>query len=328
MGDKEFQFGNDALDARRAGVDVVLTKLSIGIAPDQELVGDRLLQALPQKLSHVKLAAYGTEAWRMIDDQVGDFSRARRVDISMGTISIEVDGHALINPVSDRQQQEAQLGPLQFDLEARALYVLKQRQLLRREKLQADLATTVAAYTASHAIDVNAASHLWSDNANDPLIDLFPLIEQTIPDDSGRRPNTIVFGHQVWAKFLQNTFIRNKVYGQVNPGAIPTEAQISSILGIANVLVGRAVSKTEAAVNTKLWGNNVVLAFVPPTAGEEIPGYGYTVEQQIFGDASEAVVRIRDEEMGTSGGWLIKRSALYTPVITFKDAGALLYNCT
>ena len=36
-----------------------------------------------------------------------------------------------------------------------------------------------------------------------------------------------------------------------------------------------------AGVNTKLWGKNLGLLWVPPTAGKRIPAFGYTVEHDL-----------------------------------------------
>ncbi len=316
--------GTTALDARRTNIDRFYTGLSIGIAPDQLFIGDKILPVLMTPLSTEKIAAYGTEAWRMIDDLVGDFSMPARIDISMGKITIEVDGHALENPVSDRHQIESIRGPLQLDLETRALYVLKQRMLLRREKLQADLVQNPAVYTATtHVIDKNGAE--W-DTVVDPLDDIVTQVQLTIISGTGRMPNVFWCGAQVWAKLIQNAAIKNRIFGQFAPQSTPTTAQFANLIGVDAVLVGRAVSRSAAGVSTFLWGKNAGLAFVPPVAGQEVPAFGYTIEQSVFGNNSEAVNRIRDEHMGASGGWYLKRSHFYTPTITFKDAGTLFTN--
>jgi hypothetical protein len=316
------------LTDRRANVDVVLTNLSIGIPVDQDFIGDQLLPPIPVTLSTAKIPVWGTEAFRIREDKVGDYSEPDKLDISIDTTLLEVEGHALMAPVSRRHQQESLKGPLQIDLDMEALVTVKANMALSREKLQADLLTSTAIYGATHKVDVNGIAHLWDNPANNPLDDLVPMVQTTIPDDSGKVPNVLALGQQVWAKLLTNTALKEALVGTIAPTPSPDElkARLGSFLGLQKVLIGRALSKTAGGTNTKLWGKNAVLLYVPPTAGKRIPAFGYTVEQTVFGGASESVVRFPDEKMGASGGDWIKRSAFYTPASLFPNAGALFYN--
>lgn len=318
--------GTDALDARRAGIDAVLTNLSIGIPLEQDFIGDTLLPALKQPLSTVKMPVYGTEAFRIREDRVGDFSEPDKLDISIGTTTVSVDGHALEAPVSDRHQQESQRGPLRIDLERDALLTVVASMRLAREKMQADLVTSQSIYSADNKKDLNGLSLRWDDATVDPAEILIPMLETTVPDVSGKRPNVLWMGQPVWAALIQNPAIRNKVFGTTGPGGIPTMAQVAGVLGVDRILVGKAISRTVGGVVTKLWGKNAGVMTVASLAGFRQPSFGYTVEQTVFGGASEKVVKIRDEHMGASGGDWIKRSSFYTPVSVFPDSGALFYN--
>lgn len=325
--------GTNALDDRRGGVDVVLTNLSIGIPLDQDFIGDLLLPPLRQTLSKVDIPVWGTEAWRIREDRVGDYSQPDKLDISLGLTNVTVDGHALEAPVSDRHAQESQQGPLKVDLRFQALQTVVANMRLAREKMQADLMTSTSIYTAStNKFDLNttgvavASNHQWDNPANNPFDDIIPLMESNIPNGSGKRPNTFWMGQAVWAAFIQNQKVKDTIFGLNGPQGIPTLDAVAKIIGIDRILVGRAISKTAGGVVTKLWGKNAGLLYVPPTSGERVPAFGYTVEQTVFGGASEKVVTIRDEHMGASGGEWVKRSSFYTPVSTFADAGALLYN--
>jgi hypothetical protein len=326
--------GNNALDARRANIDVVLTNLSIGIPTDQDFIGDKLLPPLVQPLSVARIPVWGTEAFRIREDKIGDFSEPEKLDISVDTTLVEVDGHGLIGLVSDRQQIEAERGPLSYNLEAEVLQTVVSSMDLAREKLQADLVCSQAIYTGTNAkIDLNGTSAKWDDSNVDPTDNLITAIESTIPNASGKRPNVLWMGQEVWAALIQNPKLKNRLFGSLAGQPIPNAAQVASLLGLQSVLVGRAVSKVYsssavggAGANTKLWGKNAGVLYVPPTAGRRIPAFGYTVEQSVFGAASEQVIRIRNEKMGASGGEEIKRSTFYTPTSLFPNAGVLFYN--
>jgi hypothetical protein len=319
--------GSDALNDRRAGTDVVLTNLSIGIPVDQDLIGDSLLPSIPVKTSVVKIPVWGNEAFRIREDRVGDYGEPDKLDISVDTTLLEVDGHALEAPVSDRHEQEAAQSALSYDLKFEALQTIVSNMRLAREKMQADLLTSTAVYTtASHKKDLNGLSRLWSDNTVDPLEDIIPMLESTVPDDSMKRPNVFWMGQPVWAALMQNTKILDRLYGQIGPRGVPKPQNLADLLGIDRVAVGRAISKTAGGVNTKLWGKNAGLLWVAPTAGKRMPSFGYTVEQTVFGSSAEKVITYRKENMGASGGDIVKRSAFFTPTATFVNSGSLFYN--
>jgi len=324
--------GNAALDSRRA-IDAASTQISLGIKAEQTLVGDQLLPVLPLKLSKVNFPKFGTEAFRMIDDAVSDKSEAKRIDVAWDKFSLEIDGHSLMAPVSYRELNEAQNGPFSVDLEAEALYVLKQRMLLRREKLQADLVQNNSLYSATHKQDLNGTSSRFDDASVDPTAVVRPFVEKILPRACGHKPNTIVMGSDVWIGLIENPYIKNRIFGTTGPQGLVTETQVAGLFGVEKLIVGRAVTYAEPATDildttssTNLWGKNVILAWVPPTAGSKIPAFGYTPEQIVFAGGSELITRIEKPELGPTGGFMFKRSHMYTPALVFADAGAILYN--
>lgn len=336
--------GSNALDDRRASVDIVLTNLSIGIKPPSDFIGDALLPRFVQKLSEAKVPVFGTEAYRIRDDRLGDFSEPSKLDIQAGTTTINVDGHSLMGVVSDRHQREATQGPLNYDLAGHVLRTVTSQMLLSREKLQADLVTAAATYATANKVDLNAyglnadgsqqaGNHQWDNSSNDPIDDLVAAIESLIPDACGMRPNTVWFGQQVWAAIQRNQKVKDRIFGSTNPQGVVTQAAFQGVLGVDRLLIGRALSRTADATTygnggtvTKLWGKNAGVLYVPPTSGDIEPAFGYTIEQDVFQGASEQVKVIRDEKMGATGGDLIKRSAFYTPAALYPNAGMLFYN--
>lgn len=317
--------GTNALNDRRAGQNIALRNLSIGIPTDQDYIGDQLLPSLLVPISTVKIPVWGTEAFRIREDRVGDFSEPDKLDISIDTTTVEVDGHSFMGPVSRRQQAESMNGPLQIDLDFEVLQAIKAVMALAREKQQADLLTSTAVYGSTFKQDQNGLTRLWSDSTIDPIDDLVPMMETTLPDASGKRPNVLWMGQPVWAAIQSNTLIKDRIYGTGGPQGIPKVAQFADLIGIEKVLVGRAISKTPGGVNTKLWGKNAGLAYVPPTSGRRIPATGYTVEWAYNG-STEAIFKFPDEKMGSTGGDWLKRSSWYTPTLLFSGSSALFYN--
>lgn len=322
---RTIKLGTNALDDRRAGIDVPMTRLSIGIPADQDYIGDQILPVLTQPLSKATLAKFGNEAFRIRDDRVGDFAEPDKIDTSLDKVTVEVDGHALASPISDRQQQESIKGPLKVNLEQNAIATVNAQMALSREKLQADLVTSQSIYATAHKDDLNGIG--WDDSSIDPIDKILNALENVVPVDSGRRPNVFWMGQEPFYKLITNQKIRDRIFGTANAQGIPTAAQLGNLLGV-KVLVGRAIARADDTNQTvtKLWGKNAGLVYVPPVSGERVPAFGYTVEQTVFENSSQFVTRIRDEWMGASGGEWAKRSHFYTPASIFPAAGYLFYN--
>jgi hypothetical protein len=320
---------NQALSDRRAGLDVPLTTISLGIPTDQAFIGNTLLPSLMVPLSTATIPVWGTEAFRIREDKVGDFSEPDKLDVSLDKVTFEVDGHAKMAPISDRQQRESVMGPFKIDLDQQIVYTVRASMDLQREYAQSKLMTTTGNYSSTHRQDQNGLSRLWSDPTIDPMDDIIPMIETIIPNDSGVRPNTFWMGQEVWAALMLNPLVRVRIFGTTGPQPLPSAAQFGALIGIDRVLVGRTIGRAyngTTTTTTKLWGKNAGLTWVPPTAGTRIPAFGYTVEQSVFAGGSQSFIRFRDELMGASGGEWVKGASFYTPVELFPDAGALFYN--
>ncbi len=312
---------NAALDLRRMNVDRFLSQVSIGIAADQELIGDQLLPVLSQDLDKALIAKWGSEAFVITDDEVGDRGTPKPLDISTDKVTVTVEGHARMAEVAPREQNATQLAAFPYDLMARKLYAVKQAMMLRREYLQATLLQNSALWSGN----TGALTAKLGTPTSDPVPELIAKIDLAISDTSGRRPNTIMFAADAWANFRSLTKVRAQIMGLNNPQSFVTEAQVASFLGVDKVLVGRAVSRvaSSGALNTRLWTNTILLAWVPPVTGEEIPALGYTVEQKLFGGASMAVGKWFDQKPGVAGINFAKMAWLYTPALLFPGAGYL-----
>jgi hypothetical protein len=315
----------DVLRNRRVQVDTVLSTLSIGIKADQQYIGDLLLPPLPQDLDEAVLAKLGNEAFAMVDDLVDDWATPRAIDTSRDKLKITVDGHALTSPIGRREQLVAAKGPFRYDLAARKVYTVKSVMLNRREYLQAALIQNSGVYPVANVVDLVAAK--FSNNAIDPIPALALAVQDTAFIGIGQPFNTFWIASDAWFALVANTKVTTRIYGTVgSQPATVTQAQIASLLGVDRVIVGRAVLRDKAGVGTRIWTGKAGLLYVPPTSGEEIPAFGYTVEQRVFGSATEYVTVIDEPLKGAAGVYHVKRGAFYTPAVTFNAAGILYIN--
>ena len=337
---------NANLELRRLGVDRFLTQISLGIQADQDLIGDKLFPVLMQDYDQALIAKFGAEAFALFDDAIGDRGVPKKLDMSLSTVKIEVDGHAAMVDLTPREAKAAATAAFPYDLGQRKLYTLKQSMLLQREYNQAALAQNVTLYGSNYSdLSISSGANQFDNPTGDPISILKPVIEQDLADACGRMPNTLAFASNSWRAFITNPVVRKQFYGQVEPQGFPTTQQVANLLGVPNVIVGRAVTRNaDFTFNTRIWTNSAILAYVPPVAGQEIPSFAYTIEQNLFSGgfegapstedsiggsagASEIVSQWYEQKPGIAGLWQMKRGHLYTPALLFPAAGWLFENC-
>ncbi len=151
-----------------------------------------------------------------------------------------------------------------------------QRMLIRQEKQwAADFFTT-----GVWATDVVGGTDFtqWSDQTgSDPISDI-ELGKETILQNTGFLPNTLVLGYQVFRHLKEHPSILNKI--QFVREALIDEQALARIFGVRNLFVARAVENTAAEGATASFsfisGKNALLCYVEPNPGLLRPSAGYT----------------------------------------------------
>ena len=90
---------------------------------------------------------------------------------------------------------------------------------------------------------------------------------------------------------------------------------------IENIFIGRAIYSDAQNKFQRVWGNNIILAFVPSLTSKTQydPSYGYTVRKK---DA----LQIDEYEKEGNKVKYIRGTDIYTPFLVGPDAGYLLSN--
>ena len=190
---------------------------------------------------------------------------------------------------------------------------------LRLEKAQADLATNAANYAASNKTTLAGTSR-WSDlttGVSDPVNDI-EVAKDAVRQQIGREPDTVTLGASVLVKLRQHPKIIDRI--KYTGRDVPTLELLASLFGVQRVLVGKAVTATDAGVFSDVWGKSVVVAYTAmgTLADQGQPTYGYTyrlggypmVEQPYMDRNTKSwVYPVTDEVApviaGASAGYLI-----------------------
>jgi hypothetical protein len=234
-------------------------------------------------------------------------------------ISISMTEHDLEFPIDMRELSEAEL----LDFRQRGTTVTTEAVQLRLEKAAADVAQDTATYPTDNRVTL-VGGDKWSEpTTSDPLTDI-DLAKDTIAASVAKDPNVIIFGRDAWRVFRRHPKILALISGGGAPGApaVLTEEIAAKILNIKQVLVGNAIYLDAAGVTKRVWGDNVILAYVPETPPEQRsiyePAYGYTIRKtgnpqiDTYPDNGGKIEVVRYTDLlaqavvGAAAGYLIK----------------------
>jgi hypothetical protein len=124
----------------------------------------------------------------------------------------------------------------------------------------------------------------WDDYVNsDPITDI-DTYSETIEQNTGATPNTLVIGRQAWNHLRRHPLLLD-MYKHTGV-AILNEQQVADALDVETVVVGRATQRTSlegaaTAVQAYVWGKHALLLYVPPNPGLRVPSAGYTFAWKI-----------------------------------------------
>jgi hypothetical protein len=280
-------------------VDQVLTNISIEWPGNKNFIGSTLFPAVRVRKQTDKYYIYDREMWKVeaIDTRTPGGVAHEIPGRKLSTDQYYVQEHALSHAVPDEVRENADM-PLTPDADATEL--VTSRILLGREKAMKDMITTAANYHASNQATLVGTAQ-WSDysGTSDPIANMRTAI---------RRLHAILFedGSLVavipWLvmSFLEDhpDIIERIKYSE---RAVLTPEIVASVLGVQRVIVpgvgystaGMGVDASSANI-TYLWGKDVILAYVPATAGLRKMSTAYEFVQP-YGGTEQVVDRWRED---------------------------------
>ena len=228
-------------------------------------------------------------------------------------IDIFLTEHDLSYPI-DRREKEDGL----FDEQAKAIKRVKNAIELEREVSAANLAQNPANYDASSKLMLAAADQ-WSATTGKP-VDVIEAAKDAVRKNIGLKPNTLVMGPVVYQALKYHPQIQS-LLGCTSDKVITVE-MMTSFLNIPNIIVGEGAYATDRKDSFgDIWGNNVILAYVPAGEGDaEVPSYGYTFRKDGMPQADTY-----DKEGGKIQ--YCRYTDIYKQVMVGPEAGYLIQNC-
>jgi hypothetical protein len=274
-------------------VDTILTNISLGW-PTLGLVGERLVPAVPVAKQSDKYNVFGREGWLPEQDLRAPGTIANEIPgLAKSTDTYYAEEHALQIPVTDEERENAD-SPLSPDRDGTELVTSK--IIMGREKRIFDLVTDVTKYATGHSLTLSGTSQ-WSDYTNSDPITAVRGATRVIHAKLFMEPNTMILPYSVYSILQDHPKMTARImYAQK---AILTADLIAELFGIENVIVpGVGIGSGnpgQTMTVSYLWGKDVILAWVPPRAGQKIPAFGYEFVWGYGGGRAQIVDRWREE---------------------------------
>lgn len=222
----------------------------------------------------------------------------------------------------DLDQQTLSNFPL-FNLEQSATNWLTQQDLISQEVAWAAnyFVTAVWGTTMTGVAAAPGAGQFlqWNNGASTPIEDMRTGIRTVQLASGGYKPNTAVFGKQVWDQIVDHPDVVDRIKGAAGPGnpAVVTKAAFASLIEVERVLVMEAVQNTglenSATVNSTetnafIGGTNALLVYAAPAPGIDAPSGGYTFDWNGYNGGAVAVSswweqKIKSQRVEIESAW-------------------------
>lgn len=186
-------------------------------------------------------------------------------------VSLHQEALSAVTPIEHQQEAGAVPG---IDLQQVGVDTVLAVIAMEKEIQQAEVARNAASYAASNkAALVDDAK--WSDPDSDPLTQVSDA-KEVIRKRIGRRPNTLVLTGGLTSKLQVHPLI--KEHFKHTTSSTITIAMLAAYFDVPTVVSGDGIYDTDAGATVDIWGNDAILAWVPPSGQRQmpLPSFGYT----------------------------------------------------
>lgn len=257
------------------------------------------------------------------DNQVDRLGRLNEIYSNIGGALGAVLDYGLAEPVPYRDELAATNQQLPFNLKARAVRHVVDKNQLAREIRVAALMQSASSYGAQTE-DETATP--WS--AED--FDVIGTV--TAKSDSMLMPpNTAFMSKAVYRILQRSPSISEGLGGQFTKGKVTNDEGIAQALGVDKLVIGNTLKQTskrgQNLVTGPIWGNHLGLIHVPATGadgmvdGVEVPAFGLTFQWN-----GEVSGEIADPDMGLYGGVRVRSGHSLVEKIVAPLGGYLFRN--
>lgn len=260
--------------------DKVLTSVVMGYDVNQEFTAHHLFPEVGVNSYSGKLIVFG-KADHVIHDTVrAPGETVKSVGISYGKDDYTLENRYLEGKVPEEDVEDMKEAGLSDKVEA--VNHVTRIMLLEKEHYAVNLATTAGNYATGHSLGLTG-----SDMFDNPVCNAKAIIDDaknTVRAKIGRDPNVLHLDHYARRGLEQNEKLLAWI-DKTRQSTTLDEALFAKYFDVEKVIFAKAVYLDDIDSDfTELWGNNTVLAYVPPQKlrSKRVMSFGYTYARKGF----------------------------------------------
>ncbi len=250
-------------------IDPILSNIALGYS-NEEFVGLHLFPVVNVGASGGQVIEFGKESFKKFNLRRAPGTGTKRINFGYAGKPFALAQDALEVPVPREDMRDASKVP-GINLATEATHMGMEVAGLALEIAQANVARNAANYDVNHKVDKAAAK--WTDDANEPTADINAGREE-VRKTTGRYPTVVLLSATAFSAAQNNAKIKENFKYTLSDSI--TESMLAKLWQVEKVVVGLAVYADESDDFVDVWGNDVVLGFVPKTRSKRLPSYGYT----------------------------------------------------
>ncbi|HEX9391483.1 MAG TPA: hypothetical protein VF928_09250 [Usitatibacteraceae bacterium] len=296
-------------------VDAVLSTIAQGYR-NADFVGFNLFPMVPVDVSGGQIIEFGREDFKSYNMRRAPGGNAKRIQFGylgkpFALLQDSVDGMLPREYIRDAQ------AALSIDVSKIAIYKAMRAVLLGAEIDQAAIALTAANYDAQHKI-VLAGATKWSVGTGNPLFDI-DTGREAIRASTGMYPNVGLMSAVAFTACKNNANITARFQYTSHDSITPE--MLARLFQLDKLVIGKAITTTDANAVSDVWGNNVVLAYANLGALDAAePSYGYTYTMRGQPNAEQPYYD------NSARSWLFPVNYERVPVLSGISSGYLIQN--
>jgi hypothetical protein len=298
-------------------VDASLSEIAIAYK-NKQFIADQVFPLVPVNKQSDKYFLWDKGSW--LTNQVetrtpGDTYPEARMKLSTDTFYCDIYHLGFPIPDENVKNQDAAIA-----LEQRGAEFLAHQFMLNREYQIASSIFKAGVWDTNPTVGGDFVAWDDEDNSNPPEdVDGW---SDTVLQNTGVLPNTLVLGKQVFSKLRRNPILLD-MFKYTGKGIL-NQDQVREALDVEKLLVGTCVRRTSlegaaAAAQAFVWGKNALLLYVPAAPALDEPAAGYTFSWDIDGSGLNInVTPTRQEERDRD---FLKAKHAFDFKVTASDCG-------
>lgn len=265
------------LNTRTAAVvDPILSTYARGYR-NSEFVAQMLFPRVTVPNRSMRVLKFGKEAFRTMNTRRAPGADKKRVQYGYASDPISLVQDALEGVVPIEHQEEAMSVP-GIDLGQGAVQMVLDVVDLGLELDCATMARNPANYGSNNKVTLTTTAR-WTDSASTPQADV-DAGKEAVRRFIGRYPNTMVMGPNAFNALRRHAAVKEQ-FKYTGRDSVTAE-MLAAFFDVRRLVVGKGVYLPETAADTAqatdIWGDDVILAYVPDVENFQVPSYGYTYE--------------------------------------------------